>query len=428
MKKTILYWLAISAFSLSVSILLISVILSFNTYIREVSVSGPFKQESEGTKALHFDLRSTLPFRKLLSTGGDTLQMPYQSTLRITANEIELTSSHALHDQIRTEGNGVFSHWGDDLIFSLPGEVENADRTQLIIQYAVRLRPKLTSMAIIVFLFSGLFLSVAYVTRLLRADWRGKNETYALIGLGCAVFVVALYYPVKERKTGNPGYGHAAIDYLSGWGDSRLKRKEGESDLDFVLRMNSTVHKATYHCGPTDDRRLVEHLVFILDDYFGSGGTLNSRHQGFLTPDLRCGLCHQRAYILAQSLVNSGIHAIVQGLNGHVVTLVELNGTKLLFDPDYGVGPIDYVNYDAVEIRNLYYRAGVNLPAEVADFIVTQKDDDEYYTMTHLGDLSLRQDRLLAAVYVLSIIVFFFGSLMIYLGVKRVIAAKRLIE
>ncbi len=70
MKKTILYWLAISAFSLSVSILLISVILSFNTYIREVSVSGPFKQESEGTKALHFDLRSTLPFRKLLSTGG----------------------------------------------------------------------------------------------------------------------------------------------------------------------------------------------------------------------------------------------------------------------------------------------------------------------------------------------------------------------
>ena len=78
--------------------------------------------------------------------------------------------------------------------------------------------------------------------------------------------------------------------------------------------------------------------------------------------------------------------------------MVELNGTKLLFDPDYGVGPIDYVNYDAVEIRNLYYRAGVNLPAEVADFIVTQKDGDEYYTMTHLGDLSLRQDRLLAAV------------------------------
>jgi hypothetical protein len=181
MKRTRFFGLAAIAFSLSLIVLLAGAVLSFDVYIRNAVVSGPFPAETPGSRALAVDLRSTLPGKKLFSTGGDGPLNPYQSTLRANLGQLALGPAHTVHDRIRTMGVGAFSHWDDNLIFSLPTGVENSAATQLGIRYAVRVRPNLISAAFFIFVLSGLFLTLRY-----RASARDAYEKKALTGLRLA--------------------------------------------------------------------------------------------------------------------------------------------------------------------------------------------------------------------------------------------------
>lgn len=181
MKRNALFLSVAVTFFLSLAVLLVGVILSFDVYIRDVVVSGPFPPESPESSALIVDLRGTLPARKLFSTGGDGPLNPYQSTLRARLAHQELSPSHTLHDRIRTVGDGAFSHWDDSLIFSLPPGAGNTTATSLAIQYAVRLRPSMISAAFFLFALSGLFLVLRF-----RAAARESYEEKALIGLRLA--------------------------------------------------------------------------------------------------------------------------------------------------------------------------------------------------------------------------------------------------
>ena len=49
---------------------------------------------------------------------GDSEQEPRTSRLQLMEDGKPLGPAHARHDDIRTRGGGVFSHWGDDLYFS----------------------------------------------------------------------------------------------------------------------------------------------------------------------------------------------------------------------------------------------------------------------------------------------------------------------
>lgn len=49
--------------------------------------------------------------------GGDT-KWSTTSTLNVYENDIALGPAHSLHDDVRTIGNGRFSHWGNDLYFT----------------------------------------------------------------------------------------------------------------------------------------------------------------------------------------------------------------------------------------------------------------------------------------------------------------------
>jgi hypothetical protein len=51
-------------------------------------------------------------------TGGDTLQAPNVSTLRIYEDGVALGPAHSQHADIRQFGRGRYSHWGDSLYFS----------------------------------------------------------------------------------------------------------------------------------------------------------------------------------------------------------------------------------------------------------------------------------------------------------------------
>jgi SAM-dependent methyltransferase len=49
---------------------------------------------------------------------GDNSTAPTQSTLELFENDTPLGPAHALHDSIRNEGEGRYSHWGSELYFS----------------------------------------------------------------------------------------------------------------------------------------------------------------------------------------------------------------------------------------------------------------------------------------------------------------------
>jgi hypothetical protein len=64
---------------------------------------------------------SGLCWRAALPAGlpdGDEPARPYHSTLRLFEDERELGPAHAIHDEIRRNGRGRFSHWGQGLYFS----------------------------------------------------------------------------------------------------------------------------------------------------------------------------------------------------------------------------------------------------------------------------------------------------------------------
>jgi hypothetical protein len=49
---------------------------------------------------------------------GDTNEHPKRSALRLWEDDRPLGPAHSLHDTIRAQGGGAYSHWGSDLYFS----------------------------------------------------------------------------------------------------------------------------------------------------------------------------------------------------------------------------------------------------------------------------------------------------------------------
>lgn len=80
-------------------------VLSGNTYTLDLKAA-----KSEGGYA--YKLSSAV------NVSGDSNSDKTKSPLRLFENGIELTSAHAVHEDIRKQGKGRFSHWGTTLYFS----------------------------------------------------------------------------------------------------------------------------------------------------------------------------------------------------------------------------------------------------------------------------------------------------------------------
>ncbi|HNV71003.1 MAG TPA: hypothetical protein PKO06_14975, partial [Candidatus Ozemobacteraceae bacterium] len=59
-------------------------------------------------------------YRGIASTvgTGDTARFPRWSRMELLENGLKLSLPHSLHADIRSKGDGRFSHWNEDLIFS----------------------------------------------------------------------------------------------------------------------------------------------------------------------------------------------------------------------------------------------------------------------------------------------------------------------
>lgn len=93
----------------------IAAVISLETNGLEVSAQlDPAKMIPERGHAFI----GVLPTSSFFSTPGDSEAAGNVSTLRLLENDCELGPPHAIHEEIRQNGHGRFSHWNDGLYFS----------------------------------------------------------------------------------------------------------------------------------------------------------------------------------------------------------------------------------------------------------------------------------------------------------------------
>lgn len=219
--------------------------------------------------------------------------------------------------------------------------------------------------------------------------------------------IVALKFTDYEPKTDAsfkfPGYSFALESQLTGFSDQRLKRKVGESDLDYATRINKQIFNAYYHCNYKE--------VTNFSEWIASKIYNDSLNIGFLSPNRPCGWCHQTSFILSRTLVENGINAIPLGLNGHVVTLVNFQSNDkfeidemggggsrwYIFDSDFGLGPFPYSDNMWSSIASFYPEQVRSNSAYISAF-QTIAEHSPYYTLEALNKEFIKQEKLLAMI------------------------------
>lgn len=135
-----------------------------------------------------------------------------------------------------------------------------------------------------------------------------------------------------------------------------------------------------------------------------------------------CGFCHQVAYVLAESLVRNGISARAYGLNGHVVTQFEANGTSYISDPDFGIGPYIYAPSMWEHVREDYAAvAGKDSPwmDAIKKPFLHIADDAEYHSMKSLTKMSLLQALVVAILEWMSVFSIALGTVLLFLYARN---------
>lgn len=153
-------WVAWVCVSFAGALIVVAVVLGFGVVEREMTIGGPFKAESDSVRnhALIVDLRPALPLSKVFSSGGDSTHNPRASELKVYVDGVPLAQPHSLHDRIRQEGGGAFSHWGDNLIFSLPQGIANSRAARLEVQFPLSFHPRSLAIAIFLGVLGGFIL------------------------------------------------------------------------------------------------------------------------------------------------------------------------------------------------------------------------------------------------------------------------------
>lgn len=170
-----------------------------------------------------------------------------------------------------------------------------------------------------------------------------------------------------------------------------LKRRPNEPQEEWLARMNAYVFRGSDHCDA------VERFVGPKD-----WTSWTSLYGIQVWGAVGCGLCGERAYWLASLLKNNGTQAMLLGLFGHVVTIVQDENTEKhwVLDPDYGVRPflVDIASPSDMEIsaashyRFLHEAGEAYLYDRIVDFFATI-DNNKFYTMRTLRSLEFSQSR-----------------------------------
>lgn len=239
----------------------------------------------------------------------------------------------------------------------------------------------------------------------------------SILGVAICVFLIIsgsahffhAYQPPGDPKGSLAGFHYIAERRFADIEAAEMTRRVNEGELGYVTRINEMVHQSTYHCNPTDyslsavefaTSRLMKVLGFRFD-----------WRQGLFGERMLCGFCHQRAIILARVLESNGIPAAAFGLNGHVVTLVQLEGAEYLVDPDFGALPYRY----DVDDRSLragfdasYANVGFDDMDNIFEMVASREDNELYYSPEYLDGIQVNREILFSlAPYVAAIFIVF---------------------
>jgi hypothetical protein len=139
---------------------LAAIALQLGVWRKEINIAGPFAPE---TNPAQHSLVVTVPsegsvpwWRQPLN--GDSVEKPLESKLRLRIDGREIWPAHVDPALIREGNTTGYSHWGSQLIFSLPSEVKNGPETVVTLWYKVRPRLWVSVALLVLTLAVGLLL------------------------------------------------------------------------------------------------------------------------------------------------------------------------------------------------------------------------------------------------------------------------------
>jgi lipid A ethanolaminephosphotransferase len=151
---------------------------------------------------------------------ADSNDHPAQSTLVLLQDEAPIGRPHSVHDQIRTEGNGGYSHWGGVLYFSTPG---NTDPRNDAHRYRVRaqavLAPPVRSAllaALVVIALPLMVLAAIAITSAGRSIERHPSLLRAGLIVGLVALEATLLVVLQRKPTVEWAIPHDRITHQAG--------------------------------------------------------------------------------------------------------------------------------------------------------------------------------------------------------------------
>jgi hypothetical protein len=169
---------------------LVGEILDLGFFKRTESFRGPFRPESSETaRSFVIALDNHSGAGKLFTSSGDTPTDPYRSNLKLWINGQPAGPAHTIHEEIRKQGAGRYSHWGDALLFSLPADSENGPGTTAVVEYSPRIQTQIYGYGCIAFVLSTAFL----LFRTWRLDPDSLRRKAALLARSAGVLSLALF-------------------------------------------------------------------------------------------------------------------------------------------------------------------------------------------------------------------------------------------
>lgn len=123
---------------MSLPLLVADVVLSLRPDKCSFEIAGPFEIYCGKRGSLALVARISQPIKGIITSGGSSAASPNRSALMARINGQIIGPPQAQHEHIEKNGGGVYSHWGDYLIFSLPPGIQNASDVGLTGEFSPR--------------------------------------------------------------------------------------------------------------------------------------------------------------------------------------------------------------------------------------------------------------------------------------------------
>jgi hypothetical protein len=138
-------------------------------------MTGPFEVYCGKAGSLAFIARLKQPVPGLITSGGGSASSPNRSAVTVLLNGSLAGPPRAQHEHIEKSGGGLYSHWGDYLIFSLPPSVANSSDVVLSGKFIPRVDENVLGTAIAVAVIGVLSLLVGILLQRLTPSSRRRS-------------------------------------------------------------------------------------------------------------------------------------------------------------------------------------------------------------------------------------------------------------